>query len=583
MFATQTTNDSCFQSQTNTTTQDQFSTAEDPTQEENLELNYEDDDEDDDYEDDIYGEIEEDNFPADAGPNSSLKRIQPMSNVASLERFAKKINLGVLRVDDPTQNLPSEVSNAVKEHIRKDNANRIRLTEKADRATTEQVLDPRTRMILFKLLNRRIIDEIHGCVSTGKEANVYHATNESGEEMAIKVYKTSILIFKDRDRYVSGEFRFRKGYARHNPRKMVRLWAEKEMRNLLRLTQAGIPCPKPILLRQHVLVMSFIGKQGWAAPRLKDAKLDVDKLTECYYQIVRYMRRMFHTCRLVHADLSEYNILYFKGTCYIIDVGQAVEHDHPHALEFLRIDCYNITNFFRKEGVLTLRTKELFDFVTDISITPATEDAYLAQMQEKIKNRSNDPSSATEDDIDEEFFKKVFIPRTLNEVVDFEEDIEKGQKGEEELLYQKLTGVKLISDENKIKEQKKVQPSPAQTQTPSTVENKDQITGSKEDKTQPQYSDDNESDEDGESSSEEEDTSQEDSDQDKDQSKTKNDQEAKRPPKKRTLKKDEDKETKKARKNAMKEQKREKRKTKIPKHVKKRRQQLARKSNKANK
>jgi RIO kinase 1 len=83
------------------------------------------------------------------------------------------------------------------------------------------------------------------------------------------------------------------------------------------------------------------------------------------------MRRMFHTCRLVHADLSEYNILYFftsppfvafflllfshnflfvryfKGTCYIIDVGQAVEHDHPHALEFLRMDCYNITNFFR--------------------------------------------------------------------------------------------------------------------------------------------------------------------------------------------------------------------------------------------
>jgi RIO kinase 1 len=37
-----------------------------------------------------------------------------------------------------------------------------------------------------------------------------------------------------KDRYVSGEFRFRKGYARHNPRKMVRLWAEKEMRNLLR-------------------------------------------------------------------------------------------------------------------------------------------------------------------------------------------------------------------------------------------------------------------------------------------------------------------------------------------------------------
>lgn len=86
-------------------------------------------------------------------------------------------------------------------------------------------------MILFKLLNRSFLTEIYGCVSTGKEANVYHAIaknqiletqnnvaitplptspSSSNEiEVAIKVYKTSILIFKDRDKYVTGEFRFR--------------------------------------------------------------------------------------------------------------------------------------------------------------------------------------------------------------------------------------------------------------------------------------------------------------------------------------------------------------------------------------
>ena len=52
---------------------------------------------------------------------------------------------------------------------------------------------------------------------------------------ATQIYKTSILLFKDRDKYVTGEYRFRHGYARHNPRKMVRTWAEKEMRNLKRL------------------------------------------------------------------------------------------------------------------------------------------------------------------------------------------------------------------------------------------------------------------------------------------------------------------------------------------------------------
>lgn len=42
----------------------------------------------------------------------------------------------------------------------------------------------------------------HRCVSTGKEANVYHASTQDGEDLAIKVYKTSILVFKDRDRWV---------------------------------------------------------------------------------------------------------------------------------------------------------------------------------------------------------------------------------------------------------------------------------------------------------------------------------------------------------------------------------------------
>lgn len=51
----------------------------------------------------------------------------------------------------------------------------------------------------------------------------------------MKVYKIFILIFKDRDRYVIGEFRFRYGYCKYNFRKMVKIWVEKEMRNLIRM------------------------------------------------------------------------------------------------------------------------------------------------------------------------------------------------------------------------------------------------------------------------------------------------------------------------------------------------------------
>lgn len=131
------------------------------------------------------------------------------------------------------------------------------------------------------------------------------------------------------------------------------MWAEKEFRNLSRIHQAGIPSPEPLHLKLHVLVMRLIGGGGWAAPRLKDAAIDEATMTQLYWVIyptwtielvistrrqdcARYMRIMFEQCRLVHGDLSEYNILYHENRLYIIDVSQSVEHDHPLSLEFLR-------------------------------------------------------------------------------------------------------------------------------------------------------------------------------------------------------------------------------------------------------
>jgi RIO kinase 1 len=126
-----------------------------------------------------------------------------------------------------------------------------------------------------------VLVPLTGCLSTGKEANVYYAKGKSttasavslsssaasGGEYAVKIFKTSILVFKDRDKYVSGEFRFRNGYCKSNPRKMVKTWAEKEMRNLKRLFSQNIPSPVPVLLKSHILIMSFLGSNGWCAPR----------------------------------------------------------------------------------------------------------------------------------------------------------------------------------------------------------------------------------------------------------------------------------------------------------------------------
>lgn len=154
---------------------------------------------------------------------------------------------------------------------------------------------------------------------------MYHAVGASRQDLAIKVYKTSILVFKDRDRYVSGEYRFRQGYSKTNPRKMVKMWAEKEMRNLKRLVSAGIPAPEPLLLRSHILVMQFFGDDGKAAPRLKDATMNDAQVADAYTQVVKHMWTLYNVCKLVHADLSEYNMLYWDEKVIVIDVSQSIE------------------------------------------------------------------------------------------------------------------------------------------------------------------------------------------------------------------------------------------------------------------
>jgi RIO kinase 1 len=188
-----------------------------------------------------------------AGEKDAVHLNKVSDQLAHYSQFASRIEL------EPWQ----QASGAAGAATRKGGSEKILVKDKSDRATNEQVLDPRTRLILFKMLGRELIERIDGCVSTGKEANVYHALAPGGKHYALKIYKTSILVFKDRDRYVTGEFRFKSGYARSNPRKMVRLWAEKELRNLRRMKTAGLRVPEAIEVRENVLVMDFLQQDEW--------------------------------------------------------------------------------------------------------------------------------------------------------------------------------------------------------------------------------------------------------------------------------------------------------------------------------
>ena len=87
------------------------------------------------------------------------------------------------------------------------------------------------------------------------------------------------------------------------------------------------------------------------------------------------MQKMFKDCNLVHADLSEYNMLWHDDQLWFIDVSQSVEPTHPRALEFLARDCGNVVNFFKKSGVTrVMSVEELFHHVSGLEISGQKED-----------------------------------------------------------------------------------------------------------------------------------------------------------------------------------------------------------------
>lgn len=500
--------------------------------------------------------------------DSELQASNPADYTKAYNRQRRLHDSSIPETQKPKTNPQLNTRAAVDDHIRSLSAHTAKLklshaeagltsgghglgAEKSDRATSEQVLDPRTRMILLQMLNRNILSEINGVVSTGKEANVYHAVTlpqdvdgkpQPSLQRAIKVYKTSILVFKDRDKYVTGEFRFRSGYNKSSNRAMVKVWAEKEFRNLRRLRSASIPCPEAIYLKAHVMVMGFIGNgKGWPAPRLRDVEFQDDGQDEIaarwrhlYITLLQYMRKMYQICRLVHADLSEYNLLYHAGVLYVIDVSQSVELDHPRSLEFLRMDIKNVSDFFGRKGVDVLSERVVFSFVTDQQT--ATEDAGMQRELERLGEvqAKMEDEGIKEDEGEVQVFRQQYIPQTLEQVYDVERDADRIKRGEgPDLVYKGL-----LADREQAHF---TQERPIKTEGGADGLSREEKVET-EDAESAEGTDDEEEDE-----------------------KDFLDDPDKRPRGKRF----EDKDSKKEHKMAVKEEKREKRATKIPKHVKK--------------
>ena len=211
------------------------------------------------------------------------------------------------------------------------------------RKTYDQVFDRACLLVLQRLIGEGTFATLDYPVSTGKEAVVFHASAGDGTGKAVKIYRISNSTFKTISVYIEGDPRFKRVKKATKPTLLA--WAQKEYLNLVRMQDAGVRVPTPARVEDNVLVMGYIGDDTMPAPLLRNAALEEPRaVLEDVVENLRAIRR----AGLVHADLSEYNLLFWEGKVFVIDVGQSVPLDHPRAAEWFQRDLGNIARFFRR-------------------------------------------------------------------------------------------------------------------------------------------------------------------------------------------------------------------------------------------
>jgi RIO kinase 1 len=230
-----------------------------------------------------------------------------------------------------------------------------------DYQVIEEVFDKSTLMVIYDFMNKGVIDEIHGVVNAGKEARIYWGKDPKGNELAIKIYLTSSAEFKKgMIPYIEGDPRF--SHVRRDTRSLIYTWAQKEFKNLQRAKEAGVNVPEALAVQKNVLIMEFIGKDGVRASLMKETALENPE--KVFKLLLTYLKRLYGKGRLVHADLSEYNIMIWKKKPVIFDVAQSVLVKHPMADRFLRRDLENLHRYFKRKVQDITSVEEMYKRVT---------------------------------------------------------------------------------------------------------------------------------------------------------------------------------------------------------------------------
>lgn len=189
-------------------------------------------------------------------------------------------------------------------------------------------------------------------LGVGKEADVFDALDPKGTRVAVKFHRLGRISFRQ-TRRTRGYMLDHAGWLFQS-----RLAAEKEFQALQLVYGHKVAVPEPISQNRHAIVMGMI--EGAELSKWKE----LEDPTEVLNEILANVKKAYLEAGVVHADLSDYNIIVKPDMhVLIIDWPQFVKKDHPNASDLLTRDIKNVLDFFNRKYRVKVKVEEAVDFV----------------------------------------------------------------------------------------------------------------------------------------------------------------------------------------------------------------------------
>lgn len=229
--------------------------------------------------------------------------------------------------------------------------------------------------------DQNLISDVLMRVKGGKEANVYlcQADPATGLDLlAAKVYRprsmrnlrNDALYREGRELAVSAS-----GVNRRKDDRMQRAlkkksafgvqiahssWILHEYGALDQLHRLGAAVPKPYATGENAIILGYVGDASRSAPTLHEVALDARESQPLFQEVMRNIELMLKG-RMIHGDLSAYNILYWQGKITVIDFPQVANAVNNRSAYFiLQRDIQRVCEYFARQG-LTRDPVELTD------------------------------------------------------------------------------------------------------------------------------------------------------------------------------------------------------------------------------